>query len=204
MQHALRQSSRSGPTKSPGPSPRERILQTATELFYRHGIHSVGIDRIIAESGVAKMTFYRHFPSKVRLIEEYLAQNELKWQSLLGQVTGAAQGPAEKLLAIFDGLECAIKDPGFCGCPFIKALAEFGLEQSEPEVRTLIARHFSQIEDIIVPLLKQARPKDSKKLLPALMSLITGTVVVAQATGKTDVAKLNKTAAQTLLEAAPL
>src|ERR1051325_3793549 len=178
MQHALRQSSRSGPTNTPGSPPRDRILQTAAELFYRHGIHSVGIDRIIAESGVAKMTFYRHFPSKVRLIEEYLAQNEQKWQNLLAQVTGKAETPTEKLLAIFDGLECAIKNPGFCGCPFIKALAEFGPERNEPEVRTLIARHFSQIEEVIIPLLKQARPKDSKKMLPALMSLITGTVVV--------------------------
>ena len=153
---------------------------------------------------MAKMTFYRHFPSKVRLIEEYLAQNEQKWQNLLAQVTGKAEMPTEKLLAIFDGLECAIKNPGFCGCPFIKALAEFGPERNEPEVRTLIARHFSQIEEVIIPLLKQARPKDSKKILPALMSLITGTVVVAQATGKTEVARLNKAAARTLLEAAPL
>jgi AcrR family transcriptional regulator len=179
-------------------------LQIASALFYRHGIHSVGIDRIIAESGVAKMTFYRHFPSKVRLIEEYLAQNEQNWQSLLAQVTARAETPTEKLLAIFDVLECAIKKPGFCGCPFIKALAEFGPEQNEPEVRALIARHFSKIEEVLIPLLKQARPSDAKKLLPALMSLITGTVVVAQATGKTEVARLNKIAARTLLEAAPL
>ena len=108
-------------------------LRTARELFYRHGIHSVGIDRIIAESGVAKMTFYRHFPSKGRLIEEYLAQNEQNWQNLVAQVTSTAKTPVAKLLAIFDGLECAIKDPGFCGCPFIKALAEFGLTMADWE-----------------------------------------------------------------------
>ena len=101
------------PGKSHSASPRDRILQTAAELFYRHGIHSVGIDRIIEESGVAKMTFYRHFPSKARLIAEYLAQQEQNWQRLVEQFTGdAAKTPVAKLLAIFDALELAIRNPG--------------------------------------------------------------------------------------------
>ena len=57
-------------------SPRDRVLRAALDLFYEHGVHSVGIDRIIAESGVAKMTFYRHFHSKARLIAEYLAYKD--------------------------------------------------------------------------------------------------------------------------------
>src|SRR6516165_11075327 len=107
------------PSKSHSASPRDRILQTAAELFYRHGIHSVGIDRIIEESGVAKMTFYRHFPSKARLIAEYLTQKEQNWQRLVAQFTGDdAKTPVAKLLAIFDALELGIKNPGFSGCPF--------------------------------------------------------------------------------------
>jgi AcrR family transcriptional regulator len=182
-------------------SPRDRILQTAADLFYRHGIHSVGIDRIIEESGVAKMTFYRHFPSKARLIAEYLTQKEQNWQRLVAQFTGdAAKTPVAKLLAIFDALELAIKNPGFCGCPFIKALAEFGPERNEPEVTARIVRHFSEMERVVTPLLKQARPTHAKKLLQPLMSLITGTIVVAQATGHTGVASRNKAVARSLLE----
>jgi AcrR family transcriptional regulator len=189
------------PGKSASVSPRDRILQTAADLFYRLGIHSVGIDRIIEESGVAKMTFYRHFPSKARLIAEYLAQQEQNWQRLVAQFTGDdAKTPVAKLLAIFDALELGIKNPGFSGCPFIKALAEFGSERNEPEVRAQIARHFTQMESVVRPLLKQARPKDAKKLLQPLMSLITGTIVVAQATGHTDVARRNKAVARSLLE----
>src|SRR5215471_7151553 len=97
-------------SKSGSASLRDRILQTADELFYRHGIHSVGIDRIIEESGVAKMTFYRHFPSKTHLIAQYLAQKEQNWQRLVGQFTDTARTPAAKLLAIFDALELAIKN----------------------------------------------------------------------------------------------
>lgn len=194
--HPQTQSSRSGSA-----SLRDRILQTADELFYRHGIHSVGIDRIIEESGVAKMTFYRHFPSKTDLIAKYLAQKEQNWQRLVAQFTGdTAKTPAAKLLAIFDALELAIKNPGFCGCPFIKALAEFGPERNEPGVRAQIATHFTEMERVVTPLLKQARPKDAKKLLQPFMSLITGTIVVAQATGRTDVASRNKAVAQSLLE----
>ena len=138
------------PSKSDSVSPQDRILQTATDLFYRHGIHSIGIDRIIEESGVAKMTFYRHFPSKARLIAEYLAQKEQNWQSLVAQFTGdAAETPVAKLLAIFDALELAIKNPGFCGCPFIKALAEFGPERNDPEIRAQIASHFTEMERVV-------------------------------------------------------
>jgi AcrR family transcriptional regulator len=188
------------PSKPDRLSPRDRILQTAAELFYRHGIHSVGIDRIIEESGVAKMTFYRHFPSKACLIAEYLAQQEQNWQCLVAQFTGdPAKPPVAKLLAIFDALELAIRNPGFCGCPFIKALAEFGPERNEPEVRAQIARHFTEMERVVTPLLRQARPTDAKKLLQPLMSLITGTIVVAQATGHTDVASRNKAVARSLL-----
>ena len=192
---------RSQPGESKGLSPRDRILRTAAELFYRHGIHSVGIDRIIEESGVAKMTFYRHFPSKARLVAEYLAQKEQNWQSLVAQFTGGAgKAPMEKLLAIFDALELAIKNPGFCGCPFIKALAEFGPERKDLEVEAQISRHFADLEGVVMPLLRQVRSKDAKKLLQPLMSLITGTIVVAQATGQTEVASRNKAVAQTLLE----
>lgn len=182
-------------------SPRERILRKAAELFYRHGIHSVGIDRIIAESGVAKMTFYRHFPSKARLIAAYLAQKEDGWREVLRRFTSdSSKSPQERLLSLFDALDLAVQNPDFCGCPFIKALAEFGPERDEPEVRELIASHFRDLEQVLAPLLKQARPKESKKLLAPLLSLITGTLVVAQATGQTDIARRNQAFARALLE----
>ena len=60
-------------------APRERILRTASDLFYRFSIHAVGVDRIIAESGVAKMTFYKHFPSKANLVATYLRHKDAGW-----------------------------------------------------------------------------------------------------------------------------
>ena len=187
-------------TGSPRVSPRERVLRTATELFYRHGIHSVGIDRIIGESGVAKMTFYRHFPSKARLVAEYLAQKEEGWQRLITAAGDSSKTPLERVLSLFDALEVATKSRDFSGCPFIKALGEFGPERNEPQVRSIIAAHFAEMEKTLASLLRQICPKRSKKLLWSLMSLITGTIVVAQVTGETDVAARNKEVARALLD----
>jgi AcrR family transcriptional regulator len=186
--------------KLAGLSPRDRVLRTALDLFYEHGVHSVGIDRIIAESGVAKMTFYRHFPSKARLIAEYLECKDQAWRQLLAHFTGDESKPAlDRLLAVFDALATIIQHPGFRGCPFIKSMAEFGPEQDAPEVRQMIATHFTDVEKFVTGLLKQIRPRDSKRFVQPVLSIITGTIVVAQAGGRMDVAARNKELLKQLL-----
>jgi AcrR family transcriptional regulator len=181
-------------------SPRDRVLRTALELFYQHGVHTVGIDRIIAESGVAKMTFYRHFPSKADLVAEYLGYMDRAWQRILqGFIGDEARPPRERLLAIFDAVEVFTRNPSFRGCPFIKGLAEFGPERNEPEVKRRISRHFADMEKLITGLVKQMHPKDAKKYVQPLMSLIVGAVVIAHATGSTEVASRNKESARALL-----
>jgi len=183
-------------------SPRDRVLRTALELFYQHGIHLVGIDRIIAESGVAKMTFYRHFPSKSRLVAEYLAYKDRAWQELLARFVGDESKPAlDRLLGIFDALKFAIEHPRFCGCPFIKGLAEFGPERDEPEVKQIISAHFTNAENLVAALVKQARPKDAKRLVQPILSLIHGTIIVAQSGGDADVVDKNKMVAKLILMA---
>ena len=197
--HAINKA-RSPNTAADALAPRERVLQTAMNLFYKHGVHSVGVDRIIAESGVAKMTFYRHFPSKARLISAYLAAKDETWQQLVVRFTGDTSQPAlDRLLSLFDALEFAIIDPGFYGCPFIKALAEFGPERDEPQVRAQIHAHFAATEKLVNELLKQIEPRNAKTLVQPFLSLITGTLVVAQATGGVEVARQNKEVARMLL-----
>ncbi len=183
-----------------GLPPRDRVLRTALALFYEHGVHSVGIDRIIEESGVAKMTFYRHFPSKARLIAEYLAHKDREWRQLLDRFVGdESKPPLARLLAVFDALAVVIQDPGFRGCPFIKSMAEFGPEQNEPEVKRMIAKHFADAEKFVTGLIRQIRPRDPKNFIQPIMSLVTGTIVVAQATGRKDVADRNKELVKQLL-----
>src|SRR3954453_14412211 len=103
------------------PSARERIFETAYELFSRHGTRAVGVDRIIAECGIAKMTLYRNFPSKDDLILAFLDRREQLWTGPGPQARGGRRGapPAQRLLAIFDTFEGWFAREDFEGCSFI-------------------------------------------------------------------------------------
>ena len=115
---------------------RDRILDTAYDLFSRHGIRAVGVDRIVAESGVAKMSLYRHFPSKDDLVLPFLQEREQRWTKDWLQAEAERRGAtaAERMLAIFDvfGEWFVIED--FEGCSFINVLLEFDdREPSRPQ-----------------------------------------------------------------------
>jgi AcrR family transcriptional regulator len=102
---------------------RRRLLDTATRLFYNNGIHSVGIDRIIAEAGVAKATFYKHFPSKDDLVLAYIEE-----QDRLGRAAVASlpeQEPRARIAAIMGRISDAVTAGGWRGCPFLNAAAEY-------------------------------------------------------------------------------
>lgn len=102
---------------------RRRLLDTATRLFYNGGIHAVGIDRIIAEAGVAKATFYKHFPSKDELVVAYIEE-----QDRLGRAAVAAlpkRPPREMVAAILGRISDATTAGGWRGCPFLNAAAEY-------------------------------------------------------------------------------
>ena len=113
-------------------SARRRLLDTATRLFYEGGIHAVGIDRIIAEAGVAKATFYNHFPSKDELVVAYIEE-----QDRLGRAAVAAlpkQSPRKMIAAIMGRISGAVVAGGWRGCPFLNAAAEY------PDPTSLVRR----------------------------------------------------------------
>jgi AcrR family transcriptional regulator len=104
---------------------RERILDTAFALFYARGIRAVGVDLIIAESGVAKATFYRHFPAKDDLVVAYLDKVDGVWSGQLHDAARAAgEDPADQLVGLFDALGSACRRDGYRGCAFLNAAAE--------------------------------------------------------------------------------
>lgn len=106
-------------------SAHDRILDTAFRLFYARGIRAVGVDLIIAESGVAKATFYKHFPAKDELVLAYLDRVDGIWT---GQLRAAAEAagpePVDQLVGMFDALSTACRRDGYRGCAFINAAAE--------------------------------------------------------------------------------
>src|SRR5215467_13572279 len=104
------------------PPARRRVLDTATRLFYAEGIHTIGIDRVIAEAGVAKATFYHHFPSKDELVRAYLQEQS----DLVKQATvPVGETYTERIQWVFDELVAFTCGPGYRGCAFINAAAEY-------------------------------------------------------------------------------
>ena len=116
-------SNATAPTRSPA---RQQLLNTAWHLFYRDGYRAVGIDTLLAEAGVAKMSLYNHFPSKNALI---VAVIERRSEEILAGVTeaveSAGRSPERRLLAVFDWLKHLFGTREFNGCCFIRALSEF-------------------------------------------------------------------------------
>ena len=137
-------------------SGRERILETAYELFSRHGTKAVGVDRIIAESGAAKMTLYRNFASKDELILAFLERREERWTRawLQAEVEARADTPAGRLLAIFDVFGEWFEREDFEGCSFINVMLE--VTESGHPVRKATVKHLAAIRAYVADLAEQA------------------------------------------------
>ena len=161
------------------PSGRERILETAYELFSRHGTRAVGIDRIIAESGAAKMTLYRNFASKDELIVAFLAVREERWTRgwLQAEVSRRAETPAERLLAIFDVFGEWFAEPDFEGCSFINVMLE--LTDREDPGRVASVHHLSVIREFLAGLAEEAGVSDPAAFAHQWHILMKGSIVAA-------------------------
>ena len=182
--------------------PRERIVETAMRLFNEHGAHAVGIDRIIAESGVAKRTFYNHFPSKATLLAEFFRRRDEGWFARIGERTAApGLSATDRVLAVFDALGEWYGRPDFFGCSFIRGLSEFGEDCDSPELAACVREHFARIEAMLTELVRPVRPKDYAKVVPQLMVLVAGGTVVAHASRDPGVAERNKALAAMILRA---
>ena len=104
---------------------RSRLLETATRLFYAEGIHSVGIDRIVAEAKVTRATLYRHFPGKEELVVAYLQAVHQADREQVGEALGSGRPAADILRAIAKSIAGGIQSNGFRGCAFLNAVAEY-------------------------------------------------------------------------------
>lgn len=154
-------------TVSGASTARRRLLDTATHLFYTEGIRAVGIDRIIAEAGVAKATFYNHFPSKDDLVLAYIEE-----QDQLGRDAVSAlpeQPPRAMIVAIMGRISEAVVAGSWRGCPFLNAAAEYP-DPTSP-VRQAIKTRRAWHHDYLQRLLAadgDANPSVTASLLVAL------------------------------------
>lgn len=164
---------------APNSEARERVLAAAYNLFSRHGIRAVGVDTIIAEAGVAKMTFYRHFPSKDDLVLAFLQRRERLWTEewLESEVQHRAIAPAQRLLAIFEVFDEWFRRDDFEGCSFINVLLET-VERGHP-VRRATTSHLARIRQFLQGLADEAGVSQPEDFAHKWHILMKGSIVAA-------------------------
>lgn len=160
-------------TSNPPLSARDRIVHTAHRLFYSDGIRATGINKVIEESDVTKVTFYRHFPSKNDLILEYLEYRHKLWTHWFKD---ALQRYGGNLPALTPTLTEWFRDARYRGCTFINSVGELGGEL--PEVKDVARRHKQEMTAIIAALLPPSEDKDRDA--QALALAVDGAIVRSQ------------------------
>lgn len=178
---------------------RERILDTAYELFSRRGIRAVGVDEVVDRAEVAKATLYRHFRSKDELALAFLERREQRWTKewVDGEARRRGTTPETRLLAIFDLFDEWFQQEGFEGCSFINVLLEFG-DRNHPLGRAS-AIHLENIRSVLSALAEEAGIVDTDSFVRSWHILMKGSIVTA-AEGDADAAKRAKTMARMLLD----
>jgi AcrR family transcriptional regulator len=180
-------------------APRARILATAARLFYHYGFHAVGIDRIIAESGVAKMTFYRHFPSKDALITAYLDQADAEFWAWIDTATAAITDPVARLRAMCQAVADLATSPQCLGCTFQASAGEFP-DPQHPAHQVALA-HKQALRQRLATLAAEAGLRDAETLAGQLLLLIDGAWAAARIYGPANAATTLPAAADALIAA---
>ena len=178
---------------------RERLLAAAEELFYGEGVHSVGINRVLARAGVAKDTLYSAFGSKEALIRAYLARRR---ESTVARLSGAVAGqddPRQKILAVFDSQAAVFREPGFRGCAFVAATSE---APPGGVIETDAAEYRTWRRDLFTDLARQAGAADPGQLGQQLNVLYDGAELTASMDRNPGIAAATRNAVTVLLQAA--
>lgn len=187
--------------EAPVSAKRTELLDAAWRLFYRDGYHAVGIDTVLAEAGVAKMTLYKHFPSKEDLIAAALERRSKQLEAMLeAAIADAGRSPTKRLLAIFVMMGAWFRMPDFNGCAFIKAVAEYPDLKSKPH--RVAAAHKTMMLARLTALAEALPAKDPETLARALMFLGEGAIVTANMYGRPEAAEEAADAAKILVAAA--
>ena len=157
---------------------RQRLLETADRLFYAHGVRAVGVDRILAEARVTRVTFYRHFPTKQHLVEAYLRERMARGRRRVTEILERC--PDDPRAALDEIARTFVEDsavPGMRGCEFVNAAAEYSLD-SDP-ARTLAVEQRQWIRDVTADLLGRLGHPRPHELAEVLLMLRTGAVIAA-------------------------
>lgn len=178
---------------------REHLIDVASKLFNRFGYHAAGVDKVIAEAGIAKTTLYRHFETKEDLIVAVLKRIDAEYRERLRlYVEKKAKEPADRLVASFDYLDNWFINKSFYGCPFVSAAGEYSEKQSsvfqEAKLhKRLMLAYFEE-------LARAAELNDPLLVAEQINILQEGAIAVAHVTGDYKAAKKAKAVAEKIIE----
>jgi AcrR family transcriptional regulator len=163
---------------------RQRLLETASELFYREGIRAIGVDTIVERSGVGKATLYRHFPTKDDLIAAYIEEEDRTHWRWFEEVIAPYEGkPVEQLLAWFEACTRRMREEqDFRGCPFLNALAEIA-ETDHPASQSAL-KHERAMRDRLAQMSREAGARDPEQLADQLLLVTNGALTSASLFGE--------------------
>jgi len=162
---------------APKPSARERLLAAADELFYREGVQSVGVDRVVQQAGVAKASLYSLFGSKEELVQAYLDARHAETRKQIERTLTRFRTPRERLLGVFDAQGQLFTEPGFNGCAHMTASAE---ARHDGPVESATNRYRQWVRTLFTDLAREAGAADPEDLARQLHLLYDGAGVSAR------------------------
>ncbi len=181
------------------PSKRDQIVDTALELFYQNGFNATGIEKILSDADVARMTLYNHFKSKDELIITVLRRRDEDFRDWLVRfVEKSADNPRDRLLALFDAHGEWFAEESFRGCLFINAAAEFS--GSSNSIQAVAAETKRLMNSFIRGLAVAAGAKNPDVLADQISLLLEGAIVCAQVLGDGGWAQKAREAAEILID----
>lgn len=181
-------------------SARERILQVASELFYQYGVRAVGVDTIIAESGVAKTTLYRYFQSKDDLVVAFLEERDrLFWEYFDAAVDKYPDNAKAQLLAVFEWIDELLVKPECYGCPFLITTSEF--PQLDYPAHQVAIAHKKEMLNRLIVLAENAGIPNTEQLGKYLLLLVDGAFSQRRLFGLSGFESNLKDAAEMLINA---
>ena len=180
--------------------PRQRLLEVADRLFYQEGVHVVGIDRLLEESGVAKASLYAHFGNKDGLVRAYLEGHLATRRQHVDEILAGYDSPRDRLLGLFSDIEDLLTSPGFRGCRFANASAEARPDES---VAAVTDEYRGWLRALFTDLAKAAKARNPRRLGQQLALLYDGAAIAARLDDdRAAVADAARSAATALVDAA--
>ncbi len=182
-----------------GGTKRDEIVRQAYGVFYEHGCHTTGVDRLLADSGISKRTLYKYFRSKEELVSAAVVHyKETTLAAMITEISRRTNDPKEKLLAIFDLRREILESGDYSGCFAINAKLEY--EGKNPEIETACRQFEAEFESFITDLCVKARLRHPEHVARQIMVLVEGTIVYGQSQHSPAIASAARDVVQMILK----